>query len=128
MSDGPAHLRAAIIIVSDTASQDPTADRCIPALQDVFVNGGGARFDAQETIIIPDDIIQIQKAITLRCDGDRPFNLIITSGGTGFATRDVTPEVCWAPMASMTNVRAYADFDIGSLSSSRPTRTRSCVS
>lgn len=86
-------LRAAIIIISETASRDPSTDKCIPALQDAFANEGGGRFDATETAIVPDDVLQIQRAITQRTDGNDAFNLIITSGGTGFAVNDVTPEV-----------------------------------
>lgn len=93
MSDVP-KLRAAIIVVSETASKDSSTDKCIPALQDVFANEGGGKFDSEETAIVPDDVLQIQRAITQRTDGSDPFNLIVTSGGTGFAQKDVTPEVC----------------------------------
>ena len=89
----PPSLRAAIIIVSETASRDPSTDKCIPALQDVFANDGAGRFTADDTTIVPDDVLQIQRAITQRTDGERFVNLIMTSGGTGFAQRDVTPEV-----------------------------------
>ena len=91
MSDGPA-LRATIIVVSETASKDPSTDKCIPALKEVFAGNGG-RFVADDTIIVPDDVLQIQRAITQRTDGDNYVNLIVTSGGTGFAQKDVTPEV-----------------------------------
>ena len=88
-------LRAAIVIISDTASKDPSTDKCIPALRDVFANEGAGRFTADDTVIIPDDVLEIQRAITQRTDGDDPVNLIVTSGGTGFTQRDVTPEVCF---------------------------------
>lgn len=87
-------LRAAIIVISDTASKDPSTDKCIPALQDAFTSVGNGQFDASETAIVSDDVIEIQKTITSRTDGEDPVNLIVTSGGTGFAKRDVTPEVC----------------------------------
>ena len=86
-------LRAAIIVISETASQDPSTDRCIPALQEVFAGEGGGRFDANETIIVPDDVLRIQRAIMQRTDGDDFVNLMVTSGGTGFTVKDVTPEV-----------------------------------
>jgi gephyrin len=91
---GTSDLRAAIIIISDTASKDPSTDKCISALQDVFADEGGGRFEASDTVIVPDDAIQIQRAITQRTDGDDYVNLIVTSGGTGFTQKDVTPEVC----------------------------------
>ena len=95
MPDTPG-LRAAIIIISETASEDPSTDKCIPALQDVFANEGGGRFEASDTVIVLDDAIQIQRAITQRTDGDDIVNLIVTSGGTGFTQKDVTPEVCFS--------------------------------
>jgi gephyrin len=93
MGDAP-KLHAAIIIVSETASKDPSTDKCIPALQDVFSNDGAGRFEADDTVIVSDDALQIQRAITQRTDGDDFVNLIVTSGGTGFTQKDVTPEVC----------------------------------
>ena len=99
MPDTPG-LRAAIIIISETASEDPSTDKCIPALQDVFANEGGGRFEASDTVIVPDDAIRIQRAITQRTDGDDIVNLIVTSGGTGFTQKDVTPEVCFSSALS----------------------------
>lgn len=61
---------------------------------DVFANEGGGRFDTNDTAIITDDVLEIQRAITQRTDGDDFINLIVTSGGTGFTQKDVTPEVC----------------------------------
>jgi molybdopterin-biosynthesis enzyme MoeA-like protein len=86
-------LRAVIIVVSETATGDPSTDKCIPALQDVFAREGADRWDEPEAVIVPDDISAIQKAITRYTDGAESTNLIVTSGGTGFAQKDVTPEV-----------------------------------
>jgi len=86
-------LRAAIIVVSETASKDPSTDKCIPALRDVFQQDGADRWDATETKIVADDVSAIQKAITAYTDGSDSANLVVTSGGTGFAQKDVTPEV-----------------------------------
>ena len=90
----PPGLRATIIVVSETASKDASTDKCIPALQEVFATEGGGKFEASDTAIVPDDIMQIQRVITERTDSDDAVNLIVTSGGTGFTTTDVTPEVC----------------------------------
>lgn len=86
-------LKAAIIIVSETASKDRSSDKCIPALREVFENESGDRFETSDAFIVPDDVLQIQRAITDRTDGENPVNLIVTSGGTGFTTTDITPEV-----------------------------------
>lgn len=86
-------LRAAILVVSETASQDPATDKCIPTLKQVFGDLGNNQWDVSETVIVPDNALTIQKTIKNRTDGPEPVNLIVTSGGTGFATKDVTPEV-----------------------------------
>lgn len=95
----PKKLRAAILIVSETASLDPTTDRGIPTLKQTLETEGGDGWDDNiTTAIVPDDIARIQQTITQWTDGDDRVNLILTSGGTGFATKDVTPEVCpWEP-------------------------------
>lgn len=90
---GSANLRAAIIIVSETAHADPSTDKCIPALQEIFATDGDGKVDASDTAIVPDDVLQIQHAIIQRTDDPNPVNLIVTSGGTGFTVKDVTPEV-----------------------------------
>ncbi|KAF2721605.1 hypothetical protein K431DRAFT_246861 [Polychaeton citri CBS 116435] len=87
-----ADLRSAILVLSETASTDPSKDKCIPALQEVLIHDGGGKWAAPETQIIPDNIVEIQRAILQWTDGESPVNLIITSGGTGFAEKDVTPE------------------------------------
>ncbi|KAI4791461.1 hypothetical protein E4T45_12955, partial [Aureobasidium sp. EXF-8846] len=90
MSSPQSKLTAAILIISETASKDPSTDKCIPALSKVFTDLGSSNWDISTTKIIPDSIPAIQEAIIKSCDGG--INLIITSGGTGFAVKDVTPE------------------------------------
>jgi gephyrin len=93
MSTTDQKLKAAILVVSETASQDPSSDKCIPILKDVFGNLGNEQWNIAETEIVPDSVLAIQKTIRKWTDGADPINLIISSGGTGFATKDVTPEV-----------------------------------
>ncbi|MEQ2284233.1 hypothetical protein AMECASPLE_019493, partial [Ameca splendens] len=42
--------------------------------------------------IVPDEIDEIKETLVDWCD-EKELNLILTTGGTGFAPRDVTPEV-----------------------------------
>jgi gephyrin len=93
MSEGDTKLKAAILIVSDTASKNASTDKCIPVLKDVFGSIGDNQWEVTETGIVPDDVLAIQKNIRRWTDCEEPVNLIVTSGGTGFATKDVTPEV-----------------------------------
>ncbi|CAO2654815.1 Nn.00g115480.m01.CDS01 [Neocucurbitaria sp. VM-36] len=85
-------LKAALLIVSDTASREPSTDQCIPILKEVFVELGKDQWDISETEIVPDSVIAIQNTVRKWTDGEDLVNLIVTSGGTGFATKDVTPE------------------------------------
>lgn len=88
-----AKLKAAILVVSETACKDSSTDKCIPMLKDVFGNLGKDQWEVSSTEIVTDSILDVQKWIRAWADGEHPANLIVTSGGTGFATKDVTPEV-----------------------------------
>ena len=92
---GPSMLKAAILVVSDTASKDPSTDKARETLTNVFEASGG-RWTVSETHIVPDSEADIADQIERWCDGDSSTtnkpNLIVTTGGTGFATKDVTPE------------------------------------
>ncbi|KAL4979633.1 hypothetical protein BDW66DRAFT_126881 [Aspergillus desertorum] len=83
-------LKAAILVVSDTASKDPSSDRVIDTLIDVFPAEGP--WEKPITKIVPDDVVQIQRAVCEWADGPSSVNLVLISGGTGFAVKDNTPE------------------------------------
>lgn len=86
-------LKAAILVVSDTASQDPSTDRVSETLTTVFSTEGPGTWQQPVTKIVPDNVLDIQRAICDWTDGPNWVNLIIVSGGTGFAVKDNTPEV-----------------------------------
>lgn len=77
--------KASIITISDRCFAGQTIDKSGPALVELV----GVLFEIQKTVLVPDEIASIQKAIK-ECRKD--CQLIITSGGTGFSQRDVTPE------------------------------------
>lgn len=89
-------LRAAILIVSTTVVEDPSTDKSCDILKDAFKQeaGGQWEWDVAETKIVGDVVEDIQEAIKYWADQDNPVNVIITTGGTGFAVADNTPEVC----------------------------------
>lgn len=89
----PSKLKVGIVIVSETAYKDATTDKCIPALRQVFDEHGGDQWTVEGSTIVPDDALSIQRTITNWTDGSDVLNLVVTSGGTGFAQKDVTPEV-----------------------------------
>lgn len=85
-------LQAAILIISDTAYADPSTDKAGQILDQTFLADGGDQWVVAERRIIPDDVLAIQRAVTGWCDGEDFMNLIVTTGGTGFAVKDQTPE------------------------------------
>lgn len=95
-SKNPAQLKAAILIVSDTASRDPSTDKSAAALTTVLQTEGGDKWSTTPgnlaIKIVPDDKDAIQKAIMAWTDGNDFFNLVVTTGGTGFTPKDITPE------------------------------------
>lgn len=77
-----------IIIVSDRASTGEREDQCIPVFRAVL---DAARFEIGEAVIVSDDPGEIKDALEQMID--HGYSLIFTSGGTGCAPRDNTPEV-----------------------------------
>ncbi len=80
-------MQVGIITVSDRASQGIYEDLGGPALKKA-VEGYGWTVAAEA--IVPDDLHRIQN--TIRSFGSQGCGLILTTGGTGIAERDVTPE------------------------------------
>ncbi|KAI5921552.1 hypothetical protein F4810DRAFT_677635 [Camillea tinctor] len=86
-------LKVALLVVSTTAARDPSTDSSERVLGDVLEKEGGGKWQLVDTKIVPDVVTQIQRQIMLWADvAAEPVNLILTTGGTGFATSDSTPE------------------------------------
>lgn len=92
-----ASLKPAILIASDTASQDPSSDKTVDVLLSSFA---ASTWEPPVTKIVPDNVLDIQRTICNWTDGPDWFNLILVSGGTGFAVKDNTPEVGYAIICS----------------------------
>jgi gephyrin len=86
-------LKAAILIISDTAHADNSTDKAGPTLEEVFTTNQSTSWEVAEVRIVPDEVVEIQRCITQWCDKEDAVNCVVTSGGTGFARRDLTPEV-----------------------------------
>ncbi|KAI9787854.1 MAG: hypothetical protein M1816_007421 [Peltula sp. TS41687] len=85
-------LRAAILVVSETAAQDPSSDTSGKGLRAVFGAEAEGKWIVAETKIVGDNVLDIQRSVLHWTDGEDAVNLVVTSGGTGFAVKDVTPE------------------------------------
>ena len=85
-------IRAAVGTLSDKASAGLRADASGPLLRELLQGIGAVTRDA---IVIPDDQPTIERTLSALADsGD--IDLILTTGGTGLAPRDRTPEATLA--------------------------------
>lgn len=80
-------IKVGIITVSDRSSRGERKDLSGPAIVEWCDTMG---FTVAETIIVPDEQEQISGSI-IELSG-KGYQLILTTGGTGFAPRDRTPE------------------------------------
>jgi len=79
---------AAVVTISDSASAGTRADRSGPAVRDRLEQLGW-RVTVME--VIPDEVSEIVARLSTLADGGQ-IAAIFTTGGTGVALRDVTPE------------------------------------
>ena len=93
MSSGGTPIAVGIITVSDRASAGDYDDLGGPALKAEAEKRG---WQVQSEAIIPDELVRIQE--TIRAFSSQGCGLILTTGGTGIAARDVTPEAIRAIM------------------------------
>jgi len=83
-------MKVARVTLSDRASSGVYEDRSGPEIERVWTTLGGAEAEWIR-VLIPDDFEAIVSTLRQLCDEDS-CDLIITTGGTGPAPRDVTPE------------------------------------
>ena len=79
---------AAVITISDKGYLGQREDTSGPNLVRILTEKG---FEVTYTAIIPDDREMI-KAELLKCADEKSIALVLTTGGTGFSPRDITPE------------------------------------
>jgi molybdopterin adenylyltransferase len=90
----PDELLIGLVSISDRASSGVYQDQGIPALRDWFTAALGSPWQ-METRLIPDDRASIEKTLIELVD-QMQCDLVLTTGGTGPARRDVTPEATLA--------------------------------
>jgi molybdenum cofactor synthesis domain-containing protein len=83
----PGDARARVVTVSDRSHGGLRHDTSGPLLSDLLRELGFAEADV---VLVPDEVAEVTSA--LRAAVDDGVDLIATTGGTGFAPRDVTPE------------------------------------
>ncbi|KAM4713052.1 gephyrin isoform X10 [Xiphophorus maculatus] len=84
-------IRVGVLTVSDSCFRNLAEDRSGINLKDLVHDPSllGGMIVAYK--IVPDEIDEIKETLVDWCD-EKELNLILTTGGTGFAPRDVTPE------------------------------------
>jgi len=85
-------IRFGILTVSDRSARGERADTSGPLLAESVRKLG---WSVSKLRIVPDEVEAIQETLILWADSNE-LDVILTSGGTGFAPRDVTPEATTA--------------------------------
>ena len=83
---------AAVLTVSDRSFRGERPDAGGPLVAELLKNGG---YEVTVTAIVPDEQAQIEAKLCQIADSGE-IQLLVTTGGTGFAPRDVTPEATLA--------------------------------
>jgi molybdenum cofactor synthesis domain-containing protein len=83
------HSQVGILTISDRGAAGEYADKSGPVIAAFVTQQLGAA--VAQTAIIPDDMTAIQTTLIAWAD-QLGLDLVFTTGGTGFARRDVTPE------------------------------------
>ena len=90
----PDELIIGLVSISDRASSGVYEDQGVPALRDWFTQALISPWQ-METRLIPDEAAVIKQTLIALVD-DAGCDLVLTTGGTGPARRDVTPEATLA--------------------------------
>lgn len=84
--------KASVITVSDKGSRGERVDTSGPAVAEKLMEAG---YEIAYQSIIPDEQPEIESEL-IKCADGLGLNLVVTTGGTGFSPRDVTPEATLA--------------------------------
>ena len=95
MASPTEELLIGLVSISDRASRGVYKDEGIPALEDWFANAITAPAWKTAARLIPDERPVIEATLKQLVDGEG-CHLVLTTGGTGPAQRDVTPEATLA--------------------------------
>uniref|UniRef100_K3XC11 MoaB/Mog domain-containing protein n=1 Tax=Globisporangium ultimum (strain ATCC 200006 / CBS 805.95 / DAOM BR144) TaxID=431595 RepID=K3XC11_GLOUD len=115
-------FRAAVLTISDRVSKGESKDLSGPAMKDVLQQMQSAKIHIVDAAVVPDEIDEIQRVIMAWTDS-KAIDLVLTSGGTGFSPRDVTPEAVKAILH-----KEIPGFVIAMLESSRKITSKAILS
>lgn len=105
---------AAVLTVSDRSFRGERPDAGGPLVAEMLKNAG---YEVTMTAIVPDEQVQIEEKLRQIADSGE-VQLLVTTGGTGFAPRDVTPEatlaVCDRLTPGIPEAMRYASMQVTS--------------
>ena len=81
-------MRAAILTLSDSGAAGRREDQSGPVIRELLEAAG---YEVVHTALLPDGREPLASELRRLCDGDLA-DLVLTTGGTGFSPRDLTPE------------------------------------
>eukprot|EP00742_Colponemidia_sp_Colp-10_P003227 GILJ01003437.1.p1 GENE.GILJ01003437.1~~GILJ01003437.1.p1 ORF type:complete len:729 (-),score=124.40 GILJ01003437.1:35-2137(-) len=90
VSSGPV-IRVGVLTISDRISNGEATDRSGPAICETLSQATNATFQVVKTAVVPDEPADIRNTVLTWVDADK-LDIVLTTGGTGFAMRDSTPE------------------------------------
>ena len=90
-------MKFGVICVSDRCSQGICEDKSGKLIEEIV----SALGETAAYTVVPDEMDRISQAIIRMCDTDK-VDVVLTTGGTGFAPRDVTPEATLAVLDKQT--------------------------
>ena len=93
-----------IICVSDRCSKGACQDKSGPLIKELVSPLGKVK----EYIVVPDEKEEIEKALIYLCD-DVKADVVLTTGGTGFAPRDITFLKCSPPSGTHRNSQSCVE-------------------
>ena len=103
---------AAVLTVSDRSFRGERPDAGGPLVAEMLKNAG---YEVVTTAIVPDEQAQIEEKLCQIADSGE-VQLLVTTGGTGFAPRDVTPEatlsVCERLTPGIPEAMRYASMQV----------------
>lgn len=103
---------AAVLTVSDRSFRGECPDAGGPLVAEMLKNAG---YEVTVTAIVPDEQAQIEEKLRQIADSGT-VQLLVTTGGTGFAPRDVTPEatltVCDRLTPGIPEAMRYASMQV----------------
>ena len=85
-------VKVGVLTVSDRCSRGQAEDKSGPNLQKILRSSSALKVNEILSDCVPDEATEVKRVLLKWCDTEN-VHVILTTGGTGFSPRDITPEV-----------------------------------